>query len=182
MICSDCELLAAHLAGDERAFPELVERQRARLWTIARGAVDSSEDADEAVQDALVRAHQGAARFRKESAVATWLVRILLNVCRDRRRHNRVRAVTPLPMERLAELPSPRDPIGDLETRMDVWAAMDSLPPEQRLPIIMVDMEGYSVVETAQLLGIPPGTVKSRCSRGRARLHSLLTDVPAVAR
>jgi RNA polymerase sigma-70 factor (ECF subfamily) len=182
MICSDRELLTAHLAGDARAFPELVERQRGRLWTIARGALDSPEDAAEAVQDALVRAHQGAARFRGESAVATWLVRILLNVCMDRQRHNRVRPVTPMPMERLDELPGPRDPIGEVETRMDVWAAMDELPAEQRLPIIMVEMDGYSVGEAAQMLGVPIGTIKSRCSRGRARLHSLLVDVPEAVR
>ena len=182
MTCSDRELLAAHLAGDERAFPELVERQRGRLWTIARGALDNPEDAAEAVQDALVRAHQGAARFRGESAVATWLVRILINVCMDRRRHNRVRPATPMPMERLEELPGPHDPIGEVETRMDVWAAMDELPPEQRLPIIMVEMDGYSVGEAARLLGVPVGTIKSRCSRGRARLHSLLIDVPEAVR
>jgi RNA polymerase sigma-70 factor (ECF subfamily) len=182
MICSDHELLAAHLAGDERAFPELVERQRGRLWTIARGALNSPEDAAEAVQDALVRAHQGAARFRGESSVATWLVRILVNVCMDRRRHNRVRAVTPIPMERFEELPSPRDPIGEVETRMDVWAAMDELPPEQRLPIIMVEIDGYSVGGAARILGVPVGTVKSRCSRGRARLHALLVEVPEVVR
>jgi RNA polymerase sigma-70 factor (ECF subfamily) len=182
MTCSDRDLLASHMAGDQRAFPELVERQRGRLWTIARGALDSPEDAAEAVQDALVRAHQGAARFRGESTVATWLVRILINVCMDRRRHNRVRAAIPMAMERLEELPSPRDPIGDAETSMDVWAAMDALPPEQRLPIIMVEMNGYSMGEAAQVLGIPVGTVKSRCSRGRARLHSLLAEVPEVVR
>jgi RNA polymerase sigma-70 factor (ECF subfamily) len=182
MICSDRELLAAHLAGDERAFPELVERQRGRLWTIARGALDSPEDAAEAVQDALVRAHQGAARFRGESSVTTWLVRILINVCMDRHRRNRVRRAIPIPMERLEQLPSRRDPIGDVETSMDVWAAMDELPPEQRLPIIMVEMDGYSMGEAARVLGVPVGTVKSRCSRGRARLHSLLADVPEVVR
>lgn len=182
MTCSDRELLAAHLAGDKHAFAELVERQRGRLWTIARGALDSPEDAAEAVQDALVRAHQGAARFRGESAVATWLVRILVNVCLDRHRHNRVRTVTPMPMERFEELPSPRDPIGDLETSMDVWAAMDELPAEQRLPIVMVAMNGYSMDQAAQMLGVPVGTVKSRCSRGRDRLRSLLIDVPEAVR
>jgi RNA polymerase sigma-70 factor (ECF subfamily) len=182
MIRSENELLAAHLAGDRRAFPELADRQYARLWTIARGALNSPQDAEEAVQDTLIRAHQGATRFRGESTVATWLVRILLNVCRDRHRHNRIRAAIPLPMERFEELPGLRDPIGDLETRMDVWAAMDELPPEQRVPIIMVEMDGYSMGEVALMLGVPVGTVKSRCSRGRARLHSLLGDFAGAIR
>lgn len=174
MIRSDRELLAAHLAGDRRAFAELVSRLSGRLWTVARGALNSSEDADEAVQDALVRAHQGAARFRGESSVATWLTRILVNVCLDRRRHNRSRPFVPVPSDSFDQLAGRRDAIAEAETRLDVWSALDGLPTDQRLPIVLVDVHGYPVGEVAIMLGIPAGTVKSRCARGRARLHTLL--------
>jgi RNA polymerase sigma-70 factor, ECF subfamily len=63
------------------------------------------------------------------------------------------------------------------ERRTTVLAALALLPPEQRAALVLVDMEGYSVEETAAMLGCAPGTVKSRCSRGRARLLPLLRDL-----
>src|ERR1043165_7207663 len=97
MTRSENEVLAAHLAGDRAAFPELVDRLSPTLWSIARGALNSAEDAEEAVQDALIRAAHKADRFRGEASVVTWVVRILVNVCLDRRRYNRSRAAVPVP-------------------------------------------------------------------------------------
>jgi RNA polymerase sigma-70 factor (ECF subfamily) len=64
--------------------------------------------------------------------------------------------------------------MAERETRLVVQAALNELPEEQRAPIVLVDVEGYSVAETAQLLGIAEGTVKSRCARGRAKLAKVL--------
>jgi RNA polymerase sigma-70 factor, ECF subfamily len=64
--------------------------------------------------------------------------------------------------------------MADCDTRFAVQDALGQLPEEQRVPILLVDVEGYSVAETAQLLGIAEGTVKSRCARGRAKLAKLL--------
>ncbi|MBV9312327.1 MAG: RNA polymerase sigma factor SigM [Pseudonocardia sp.] len=174
MIRTDGELLAAHLAGDPHAFAELADRLMPRLWLVARHALDSQEDAAEAVQDALIRAHQGAGGFRAESSVYSWVLRILVNICLDRRRRNSIRTATPLPSDDFDELPSHRDPIAERELRLDVWQALAGLPPEQRLPIVLVDMQGYATAEAAALLGIPVGTVKSRCARGRLRLAEQL--------
>ncbi|MDQ2707412.1 MAG: RNA polymerase sigma factor SigM [Actinomycetota bacterium] len=181
MIRSEDELLAAHVAGDRFAFAELVDRLTGTLWSVARGALNSPEDADEAVQDALIRAHQGAGRFRGDSSVATWVVRILVNVCLDRRRYNRSRAAIPLSGAVLELVGGSLDPISALETRLEVWTALDELPAQQRLPIVLVDVHDYPVAEVARMLGIPAGTVKSRCARGRARLLTLLRDVEEVA-
>jgi RNA polymerase sigma-70 factor (ECF subfamily) len=168
------ELLAAHLAGDPRAFDELWLRLAPTLYSVAGGALDSREDADEAVQDALVRAFQNAGRFRGESSVTTWVVKILLNVCRDRQRHNRARPADPVAeMEAYAD---PRDSMSAVDTRMDLEAALDELPAHQRLPIVLVDLLEYPVAEAADLLGVPTGTVKSRCSRGRARMLVTLRE------
>ena len=179
MIRSAEALLAAHLAGDPAAFVELWHRLAPTLYSVARGALDSREDADEAVQDALVRAHQNAARFRGESSVTTWVVKILLNVCRDRHRHNRARPAEPV-AEPEAYVDA-RDPMSAVDTRLEVWAALDELPPHQRLPIVFVDVLEYPVAEAASILGVPTGTVKSRCARGRARLLAALSDVEEVA-
>lgn len=174
MIRSDPELLRAHLDGDRRAFAELVDRHSTYLWSIARRSLDSREDAAEAVQDALLRAHQGAARYRGDATVRSWLVRILVNACLDRHRRNRARPAVPVNGVELERVPTPRNPIADLELRMLVRRALAELTIEQRMVIVLVDMLGYPVGEVAQMLEIPPGTVKSRGARGRARLAELL--------
>jgi RNA polymerase sigma-70 factor, ECF subfamily len=167
LVRSDPELLRAHLDGDRRAFAELVDRHRRYLWSIARRSLDSSEDAAEAVQDALLRAHQGA-------TVRSWLVRIVVNVCLDKHRHNRARPAVPVTGVEFERLPTPRDPIADLELHLFVQRALAELPVEQRMVIVLVDLIGYPVGEVADILEIPPGTVKSRGARGRARLAELL--------
>jgi RNA polymerase sigma-70 factor (ECF subfamily) len=178
LVRSDPELLRAHLDGDRGAFAELVDRHRRYLWSIARRSLDSTEDAAEAVQDALLRAHQGAAGYRSEATVRSWLVRIVVNVCLDKHRHNRARPAVPVTGVEFERLPTPRDPIADLELHMFVQRALAELPVEQRMVIVLVDLIGYPVGEVADILEIPPGTVKSRGARGRARLAELLR--PAV--
>lgn len=173
------ELLAAHLAGDAAAFGELVRGLSGLLLSVARGLLNSPEDADEAVQDALIRAHQRADTFRGDSSVTTWVLKILGNVCRDRHRHNRARPADPVP--EVDVVADPRDPISTLETRLELWAALSALPPHQRLPVVLVHVLEYPVAEVARMLDLPAGTVKSRCSRGRAQLQAVLSNVEEVA-
>ena len=75
-------------------------------------------------------------------------------------------------------LPDTRDPIDEHTTRLTVMGALAQLPLDQRLAVTLVDLEGWSVDEAAQILECPSGTVKSRCHRGRARLHTLLRNQP----
>jgi RNA polymerase sigma-70 factor (ECF subfamily) len=86
VVRSDGELLLAHLRGDRYAFAELVDRHAGVLWTVALRTLRDERDAAEVVQDALVRAHQHAADYRGEATVRGWLVRIVVNACRDRYR------------------------------------------------------------------------------------------------
>ena len=88
---TDSELLFAHVAGDRRAFDELFRRHRTQLYRLARGRTQTAEDADDAVQEAMLSAHRGAGSFRHDSAVQSWLHRIVVNACRDRVRHNVIR-------------------------------------------------------------------------------------------
>jgi RNA polymerase sigma-70 factor (ECF subfamily) len=170
----DAELLAAHVAGDPRAFGVLVGRHRDRMWAVALRTMRDPEEAADAVQDACISAFRAAERFRAESAVTTWLHRIVVNACLDRIRRRQVRAAVPLPEEGPGEPAAPGDAIGDQELRMDIRAAMATLPEEQRVAIVLVDVEGYSVSDAATALGVAEGTVKSRCARGRGKLAILL--------
>ena len=171
---SDADLLRAHAAGDASAFEELVRRHRDRLWAVALRTTRDREEAADALQDALISAYKAAGSFRGDSAVTTWLHRIVVNACLDRMRRRQTRATVQLPEEGPHEPADSRDRVAERETRMVVEEALRQLPAEQRAAIVLVDVEGWSVAETAAMLGVPEGTVKSRCARGRARLAVLL--------
>ena len=181
---SDTALLGQHAAGDPQAFGELFRRHRDRLWAVAVRTVGDREEAADAVQDAFISALRAsspiaggsgpAAAFRGDSAVTTWLHRIVVNACLDRMRRRAVRPTDPLPeTEPRSGMP---DAFAVLDVSIDVVAALDTLPIEQRAALVLVDMYGWSVEDTAQVLDCAPGTVKSRCARGRAKLLPLLRE------
>lgn len=166
---SDAELLAAHVAGDRFAFGELYGRHQLRLRRLARLTTGCPEDAEDALQEAMLSAHRSAGAFRYHAAVGSWLHRIVVNACLDRLRHSRIQ-----PTEPLSEDCAVGDRTAEVETALEVHAALRRLPAEQRAAVMAVDMHGYSVADAAGVLGVPQGTVKSRCARGRARLAVLL--------
>ncbi|MGN6245839.1 MAG: RNA polymerase sigma factor SigM [Motilibacteraceae bacterium] len=176
--------MTAHAAGDPEAFGELVRRHRDRLWAVALRTLGDREEAADALQDALVSALRagraggvgGSGGFRGESAVTTWLHRIVVNACLDRVRRARVRPTVPLP-ESDALAPAAADQVGPRETALVVADALRLLPAEQRAAIVLVDLEGWPVQDAADALGVAVGTVKSRCARGRARLLPLLAGL-----
>lgn len=166
---SDTELLAAHVAGDRHAFAELFRRHHRQLYRLARQSSLSREDADDAVQDAMLSAHRSAESFRDDAAVGTWLHRIVRNACLDRLRRAQARPTVPF-----QDVHPVSDRTSQVETAIVVRRALLRLPIQQRAAVVAVDMQGYSIAETARRLGVPEGTVKSRCARGRARLANLL--------
>src|ERR1700677_1862180 len=169
---SDADLLRRHVAGDSDAFGELFRRHRDRLWAVALRTVCDPEEAADALQDAMISAFRRAADFRGDSAVTTWLHRIVVNACLDRLRRRAVRAVTSAGDEQAldAQAAHDPDPARAADTRLDIDAALRLLPPPQRAALVMVDMLGFSVDDAAAILDTSPGTIKSRCARGRARL------------
>ncbi|MFT3873643.1 MAG: RNA polymerase sigma factor SigM [Nocardioides sp.] len=182
---SDTALLAAHVDGDPDAFGVLFARHRDRLWAVAVRTMGNPEDAADGLQDGLIAAYRRASSYRGEAAVTTWLHRVVVNACLDRLRAARVRAAQALPddLDEVATHGSlitadldhdPADAVVATERRELLLAALAELPAEQRIALVLVDMEGHSVAEAAQMLGCAEGTVKSRCSRGRTRLATRL--------
>ena len=174
---TDAELLQAHVDGDAAAFATLVARHQDRLWAVALGVMRNPEDAADALQDAYISAFRRAGSFRGEARVTTWLHRVVVNACLDRLRSLKVRATETLPedLDRSPDLAAePPDPVEAEQNRAQILAALSRLNADQRAALVLVDMQGYSVDETAAILGCAPGTVKSRCARGRARLVPLL--------
>lgn len=126
----------------------------------------------------MLSAHRGAAGFRHDAAVGSWLHRIVLNACRDRLRRNASRPTSPLPEDGL--------PVADRSTGVEaalmIGQALLRLPIEQRAAVVAVDMHGYSVADAARMLDIAEGTVKSRCARARTRLAILLGHLSPTTR
>ncbi|MGL6235879.1 MAG: RNA polymerase sigma factor SigM [Segniliparus sp.] len=173
---SDKELLQAHVAGDKRAFAKLFQRHYNRMWAVALRTCFNAEEAAEAIQDAMLSAHQAAPSFRGDAAVSTWLHRIVVNACLDRARRQRSRlSAIPLPEEDELDRSALRQhPTSDTALSLAVRDALATLPYEHRVVLVAVDVEGYSVEEVARMLDIPQGTVKSRCARARAKLAKQL--------
>ena len=126
----------------------------------------------------FVSAFRRADQFRGDSAVTTWLHRIVVNASLDRLRRRAARPAQPLPDD-LDDLPGATlaDPVDEharRETQLVVTEALASLPDDQRAAVLLVDVEGLSIEEAAVRLGCPEGTVKSRCFRGRAKLAKRL--------
>jgi RNA polymerase sigma-70 factor (ECF subfamily) len=180
---TDAELLSAHVDGDPDAFGELVRRHRDRLWAVALRTIGDREEAADAVQDALLSAHRAAARFRGESAVTTWLHRIVVNACLDRIRRRQAHPTVPLPDGSRTPDGSliggvePAAPVRDHDTALVVRDALAALPVDQRAALVLVDVQGYPVADAAVILGVAEGTIKSRCARGRARMAIALSHL-----
>ncbi len=171
---TDEELLRRHVAGDPDAFGELFARHKDRLWAIAIRTLSDPEDAADALQDAMISAFRRADSFRGDSAVTTWLHRIVVNACLDKMRRRNARPEVSGGDDSLldaigAAVPA-ADPAASSETSLEVMSALRQLPRDQQVALVLVDMLDYPVAEAAAMLGVAEGTVKSRCARGRARL------------
>jgi RNA polymerase sigma-70 factor (ECF subfamily) len=170
--------LRLHVAGDTDAFGRLFLRHKERLWAVAVRTLRDPEDAADALQDAMISAFRRAGSFRGDSAVTTWLHRIVVNACLDRMRRRAVRPEVSGGDERLLDVlagsnaaaNSTSDPAASSELSVEVMGALRQLPRDQQVALVLVDMLEYPVAEAAEILGVAQGTVKSRCARGRARL------------
>lgn len=170
----DRALMRRHAGGDPEAFGELYRRHRDRMWAVAVGVCGDREVAAEAVQDAFISAFRRADTYRGDAAVTTWLHRIVVNACIDLTR--RARPTSELSDDVIRLAPATPDATGRVDTRLAVHEALHGLPEAQRLALVLVDMHAVPVAEAAEILQVAPGTVKSRCSRGREAIGRALRD------
>jgi RNA polymerase sigma-70 factor, ECF subfamily len=169
---SDEELARRSAAGHPQAFDELVRRHQDRLYTLAYRVVWDQQDAIDCVQEALFRAWKAIARFRSDAKVSTWLHQIVLRVAYDccAARKRRPQAATS-DVDSHPELAAvDRDP----DDRLDLVEALRGLDMDFRAVVVACDVFGMSLLEAAEALGVPEGTVKSRRSRGLARIAATL--------
>jgi RNA polymerase sigma-70 factor, ECF subfamily len=167
---------------DPAAFEQLMRQYNRRLYRLARAALRDDAEAEDALQDAYLAAYRSIDRFRGESTLSTWLSRLVLNECFSRlRRGARRQKVIPMvspttEMETVpeAESAAPDRVLARSQMRALLERKLDTLPEAFRLVFVLRSVEELSVEETAQTLGIPEATVRSRYFRAKALLREAL--------
>jgi len=169
---SDEELMHAYLDGEKNAIALLLMRRRDWMWSVARKTVRDSTIAEDAVQEAMTAVFRKAHTFRGESKVSTWMYMIVQNACIDLLRKESVRPqLSESDESTIVESATFAD---QSDTKIVMTQALATLPDDQRMALTMTIMEGYSIDEVAQIAGVAPGTIKSRCSRGKEALATYL--------
>jgi RNA polymerase sigma-70 factor (ECF subfamily) len=169
---SDEELMHAYLDGEKNAIALLLMRRRDWMWSVARKTVRDSTIAEDAVQEAMTAVFRKAHTFRGESKVSTWMYMIVQNACIDLLRKESVRPqLSESDESTIVESATFAD---QSDTKIVMAQALATLPDDQRMALTMTIMEGYSIDEVAQIAGVAPGTIKSRCSRGKEALATYL--------
>lgn len=158
-------------------FERLVREQRPRLLNVARRMLANEDDAQDAVQDALVSAVKGVDRFSGRSSLGTWLYRIQVNCCLMALRRRRARPEFPfgdLPDPRVSREPSAAREIERRETVRAVRAGIDRLPDPFRRILVMREIQGIATRDAARALDVTPNTIKTRLYRAKRALRAEL--------
>jgi RNA polymerase sigma-70 factor (ECF subfamily) len=193
------ELVRQAQSGDLAAFNGLVVHYQRRIYNVCFRTMGNAEDAADATQDAFLSAYRNLATFRGPlEGFHAWLVRIAVNACYDLLRKQKRRPADSL--ERLQDLrqedaergafapdpsPGPEQRAMDSETARRIQDGLGKLSPEQRMTVVLCDIQGLTYDEVARALGVELGTVKSRLSRARVALRDFLAqkgELPASTR
>jgi RNA polymerase sigma-70 factor (ECF subfamily) len=170
--------VAAAQAGERAAVDALLRRHADRWHAVCRRVMGDDADASDALQEAMIAIVRGLDRFDGRSQFSTWSYRVATNACLDELRRRRRR---PEPVDDDAldvPLSTGGDAIDAIGERADIDAALATLRPEFRAAVVLRDLVGLDYAEIGEILGAPPGTVRSRIARGRAALADLLGNPP----
>lgn len=168
--------------GDLDAFNNLVLAFQGQAYNLALRMLGDSASAEDAAQDAFISAYRNIGGFRGGNFRA-WLLRIVSNACLDQLRaskRHRTEPLDPLVLDPPGHEELPEDYALRQELGEEIRKGLDTLPPDQRLAVILVDMQGLDYEEAAQVTQSTLGTVKSRLARGRARLRDHLRARPEL--
>ena len=183
----EADLVLASQAGDVAAFEELVNRYDRRLLRVAQHIVHNLEDAQDVVQEAFLKAFQKLGDFRGDSKFSTWLFRIVVNqsLMELRKQRTKQRSATDslvmsdeegqLPMDFSDWRPNPEAEYETSELRELLTSALESIGPNLSVVFVLHDIEGHSLQETAETLGLSVAAVKTRSLRARLKLRERLS-------
>ena len=183
----DLRLVEAARSGDRLALEDLLRRHHDRIYAVCRRMAGNEADGQDACQEALMAVVRGLGRFDGRSSFSTWAYRVATNACLDELRRRARRPEPVMPDHSGLELgsvtgggapPGSRDEAEGVAAALDVDAALARLPTDFRAAVVLRDLCDLSYEEIGGILGIPPGTVRSRIARGRAALVPMLSAIP----
>ncbi len=188
-VAESCSLVRQAQAGDLAAFDELVRRHQERIYGLCYHMTSNHEDAHDLAQDAFVKAWQALKNFKGDSSFFTWVYRIAVNTCLNHLKTRRNRTlhlslndldVNPENNPELVALVSDRTPrrdagLSELHRRLN--ESMQKLSEEHRAVVTLHDVQGLPHDEIARILGVNPGTVRSRLFYARQQLQAWLSDM-----
>jgi RNA polymerase sigma-70 factor (ECF subfamily) len=180
------QLVKQVLDGNDRAFDELVLLHKRFVFNLCYRLLGDYDDADDCAQEVFIKVHRSLKSFKFESSFKTWLYRVTANTCKTklnsleyrlRRRRSRLDAVDeddPKRVDIINNKKSPDDELRRKEIGRMIQRAVNKLPSEQKMIVVLRDIEGRSYEEIMEILGCKMGTVKSKLSRARHQLRQLL--------
>ena len=176
---SDETLMLAVGSGDLEAFEQIVQRYQGEAWRVAYRFTGDAAEAEDLAQEAFMRVLNAAARYRPTAKFRTWFYRILTRLCLDSRRKRRP-VLAPPPDDEASHSPSPLQQASEAERDRFIQAALDALPVDHRMAVVLRYFEGLSAEQMAAAMGRSVKAVERLLARGRAalkpRLEALLTD------
>ena len=187
----DAILVRAYQGGDRAAFDKLVLRHKNRIFGLCYWLLGDYEEANDSAQEIFIKVFRSLNRFRFEAAFGTWLYRVAVNTCKNRRKSSEYRAkkrTVPLhnpgedrpggdPVEIRDDSPTPLNGLEEKERGRAIRKAVDSLPPDLKEVIALRDIQGLSYEEIVMITGLNIGTVKSRIARARLELREKLRSL-----
>ena len=163
----DAQLLARVVDGDHEAFSQIMQTHEDRVFSVCLRILHDRDNALDATQETFLMVFRKAGQFKGKAQVGTWIYRIAVNTCYDQLRKGKRRRADALPEHYDPVDPGAEDAVISAGLRPEIQAALAELSPEFRGAIVLADIEGMSLPDVGQVLGIPVGTVKSRLFRGR---------------
>lgn len=178
----DTDLVNRSQNGELAAFNAIVERYQSRVYNLSARILGNATSAEDATQEAFISAYKAIGKFRGGSLRA-WLLRIASNTCYDILRSSKRRPEQSLDLSMenpgfqvASGAASPEQQAITSELGSEIQRAIIALPEDQRMVLVMIDVQGASYDETAQAIGTSMGTVKSRLSRARGRMRDYLRE------
>ncbi len=175
-------LVEKAIGGDAYAFEVLMSKHESKMYSVALRMCANSDDAQDCLQDAMLRIYKALPNFKGQSSFSTWAYRITMNTCLDDMRRKKVRqassldALLDLGWSPTDEDDTPERHLSNTELRRELSRAIQSLPEDMRAAVVLRDVQGFSYEEIANMLNANVGTVKSRISRGREKLRDILSE------
>ena len=166
----DKYLLKLFIDGEKDALSEIFIRHKSKMKSVAFRITKNDQDAEDVVQNSMISIMKSAHKFRGESAVTTWIYKIVSNAAIDKLRS--LKSIQNL--ENLNELIVNDTEINHKDFSLDFLNALNSLPLNQREVVFLIDFEGFSIKDAAKKLKCAPGTIKSRCHRAHEKLAKQL--------